>query len=90
MSLNHFIPEIWSGQLLTQLQKTLVYGSLFNADYEGEIRDMGDTVRINAFGDVSIYSYAKDTAINAPQSLSDAQTTLTISQAKYQRGTLAA
>lgn len=83
MSLNHFIPEIWSGQLLAQLQKTLVYGALFNADYEGEIRDMGDTVRINAFGDISIYSYSKDTAINAPQSLSDAQTTLTISQAKY-------
>lgn len=83
MSLNHFIPEIWSGQLLVQLQKTLVYGALFNSDYEGEIRDMGDTVRINAFGDVNIYSYAKDTAINAPQSLSDAQTTLTISQAKY-------
>lgn len=83
MSLQHFIPEIWSGQLLTQLQKTLVYGALFNTDYEGEIRDMGDTVRINAFGDISIYSYAKDTAINAPQSLSDAQTTLTISQAKY-------
>lgn len=83
MSLNHFIPEIWSGQLLVQLQKTLVYGALFNSDYEGEIRDMGDTVRINAFGDINIYSYSKDTAINAPQSLSDAQTTLTISQAKY-------
>lgn len=83
LSLQHFIPEIWSAQLLAQLQKTLVYGALFNDDYEGEIRDMGDTVRINAFGDISIYSYAKDTAINAPQSLSDAQTTLTISQAKY-------
>ena len=82
MSLQHFIPEIWSGQLLAQLQKVLVYGALFNDDYEGEIKDMGDTVRINAFGDISIYSYAKDTAINAPQSLSDAQTTLTISQAK--------
>ncbi len=44
---------------------------------------MGDTVRINAFGDITISSYAKDTVINAPQSLSDAQTTLTISQAKY-------
>jgi hypothetical protein len=83
LSLQHFIPEIWSGQLLVALQKTLVYGALFNDDYQGDIQDMGDTVRINAFGDITISSYAKDTAINAPQSLSDAQTSLTISQAKY-------
>jgi len=83
MSLQHFIPEIWSAQLLVALQKVLVFGSLFNDDYEGEIANMGDTVRINAFGDISVYDYVKDTPINAPQSLSDAQTTLTISQAKY-------
>ncbi len=44
---------------------------------------MGDTVRINAIGDVTVYSYTKDTDINAPQSMTDAQTMLTISQAKY-------
>lgn len=44
---------------------------------------MGDTVRINAIGDVTVYNYTKDTDINAPQSMTDAQTMLTISQAKY-------
>jgi hypothetical protein len=83
LSLNHFIPEIWSGQLLAQLQRILVYGALFNDDYQGEIATMGDTVRINAIGDINVYDYSKDTAINAPQSLSDAQSTLTISQSKY-------
>jgi hypothetical protein len=85
MSLNHFIAEIWSGQILNALQKTLVYGALFNDDYQGDLtgKSLGDTVRINAFGTITVRSYAKDTAISAPEVLSDAQTTLTISQAKY-------
>ena len=83
MSLNHFIPEYWAGEMLVQLQRILVYGALFNDDYQGEIANSGDTVRINAIGDISVYDYTKDTAINSPQTLSDAQSTLTISQAKY-------
>lgn len=60
-----------------------MYGNLFNTDYEGEISRMGDTVRINAIGDITIYNYSKDTDLNSPQSLTDAQSMLTISQAKY-------
>lgn len=83
MSLNNFIPTLWADTLLPALRANLVYGNLFNSDYEGEISRMGDTVKINAIGDVTIYSYTKDTDLNAPQALTDAQTMLTISQAKY-------
>ncbi len=52
---------------------------------------MGDTVKINSIGDVTIYNYTKDTDLNSPQALTDAQAMLTISQAKYRIcGTLAA
>lgn len=44
---------------------------------------MGDTVKINMIGDISIQSYTKDTDLNPPQALTDAQSMLTISQAKY-------
>ena len=60
-----------------------MFGALFNSDYEGQIQRMGDTVKINAIGDITITSYTKDTDLSAPQSLTDAQTMLTISQAKY-------
>jgi hypothetical protein len=83
MSLNNFIPQLWADTLLAALRKSLVYGSLFNRDYEGQVRQMGDTVKINAIGDLTISSYTKDTDLNAPQALTDAQTMLTISQAKY-------
>jgi hypothetical protein len=83
MSLTNFIPELWSDTLLVKLFENLVFGNLFNGDYEGEITRMGDTVKINAIGDISVYNYTKDTDINPPQALTDAQMMLTITQAKY-------
>jgi len=85
MSLENFIPEVWSARLLVNLYNTLVYGNprIINSDYEGEIRNMGDTVRINSIGAVTVGDYTKNTDMAAPQTLSDAQTTLTITQQKY-------
>lgn len=83
MSLNNFIPEIWSQELLLTLRKVEVYAALCNQNYDGEISKMGDTVRINAIGDITVSNYTKDTSIGSPQTLTDAQTTLTISQAKF-------
>jgi hypothetical protein len=83
VSLNNFIPQLWADTLLAALRKNLVYGNLFNMDYEGTIQRMGDTVKINAIGDISIFDYTKDTDLNPPQALTDAQTMLTITQAKY-------
>lgn len=83
MSLTNFIPQIWADSLLASLRKNLVYGNLFNSDYQGQIAQMGDTVKINAIGDINVFSYTKDTDMNAPQTLTDAQTMLVISQGKY-------
>lgn len=83
MSLNNFIPQLWADTLLASLRKNLVFGALFNDDYQGQISQMGDTVRINAIGDITVSNYTKDTDLAAAQTLTDAQTMLTISQAKY-------
>lgn len=69
--------------MLPALRANLVYGNLFNDDYEGTITRMGDTVKINAIGNITITQYSKDTDLNPPQALTDAQTMLTISQAYY-------
>lgn len=83
MSLNNFIPQLWADSLLVALRKNLVFGQLFNRDYEGQIRQMGDTVKINMIGDITISNYTKDTDLASPQTLTDAQSQLTITQAKY-------
>lgn len=85
MALNNFIPSVWAARLLDNLRKNLVYAQdgVVNRDYEGEIRDAGDSVRINAIGPVTVATYAKNTDINPPEVLQDAQTVLVIDQAKY-------
>lgn len=83
MSLNNFIPELWSDTILAARRKSLVAAALCNKDYQGQINQMGDVVRINSIGDITVSNFTKDTDLNPPQALSDAQTMLVISQAKY-------
>ena len=82
MSLNSFIPTLWADTLLAATRRDLVFGNLVNRDYEGQISRVGDTVKINGIGDITIFNYTKDTPLPSPQALSDAQTVLTITQAK--------
>ena len=42
---NVFIPEIWSKKLLKIFDNIVVMKKLVNTDYEGEIKDAGDTVK---------------------------------------------
>jgi N4-gp56 family major capsid protein len=85
MSITRFRPEIWSANLLVALRKALVFGSpmVVNKDYEGEISEYGDTVRITSISRPTIGTYVPNsTTITFPE-LTDAQRTLTIDQAKY-------
>lgn len=80
-----FIPTVWAARLLTALEKSLVYGQtgVCNRDYEGEIREAGNTVKIASIGDVAIGDYFKDTDIADPAALSDSDQSLVIDQQKY-------
>ena len=83
MALNNFIPTVWSARLLANLHKALVYGQtgVVNRDFEGDIANVGDSVRINAIGPVSVGSYTRNTDMSAPETLTDAQTSLLIDRA---------
>ena len=84
MSVNNFIPEVWSAALQEPLYKNLVFANLANHDYEGEISGMGDTVRISEIGDILISTYTKNsTTALTIQELTDAQQILNIDQALY-------
>ena len=80
-----FIPTVWAARLLVALERSLVYGqaNVCNRDYEGEIRASGNTVKIASIGDVTVDDYTKDTDIGDPETLTDAEQTLLIDQAKY-------
>ncbi len=85
MSIKRFKPEFWSAKLLVALRKSLVYGGpgMVNRDYEGEISEAGDTVRITSIGRPTIGTYVPNSTVITPEELNDAQRTLVIDQAKY-------
>lgn len=84
MALTNFIPSVWAASLLANLHKSLVYGQegVVNKDYEGDIREHGDRVKINNIGAVTIFDYVKNADMPAPETLTDAQRELLIERAK--------
>ena len=81
---DNFIPELWSARLLANLDKTFVYPQCANRDYEGEVRNLGDTVHIQKFGDIQVADYTKATGVGTPKDPGAGSTvTLVIDQAKY-------
>jgi N4-gp56 family major capsid protein len=85
MSITRFRPEIWSATLLVALRKQLVYAgpTIVNRDYEGEITQAGDTVRITSISRPTIATYNPNSTTIAPEELTDAQRTLVVDQSKY-------
>ena len=79
----HFIPEVWSNQILASLLDQVVAEQICNTDYEGEISQYGDVVKINEIGDITISDYTPgSTSAITPQLLSDAQKELRINKSK--------
>jgi N4-gp56 family major capsid protein len=84
MSVAQFIPTVWAASLLAGLHKNLVFGQpgVVNTDYEGEITKMGDQVKINFIGDITVFDYTRNQDIPDPEELDTAATTLLIDQGK--------
>lgn len=55
----NFIPEIWSGKLIENFYDSTVLSAITNTDYEGEIRNYGDTVNIRTTPELTIRDYSK-------------------------------
>lgn len=83
MSLQAFIPEVWSDVLLTELRKTLVFAgpTVVNHDYEGNIADYGDTVRITSISRPTVSQYIPGVTTLTPQPIITAGRSLLIDQA---------
>ena len=81
MAITKFIPEVWSAQILTTLEKAHVYGAVSNRNYEGDISEYGDTVHIIDVADPTITPYVRNTNLSDPEALTDDEQILTIDQA---------
>ena len=55
-----FIPEIWSAKLVEKFYASTVLSAISNTDYEGEIQNQGDRVKIRTKPTITIRPYLAD------------------------------
>lgn len=77
-----FIPEIWSGKLIEKFYAATVLAAIANTDYEGEIKQMGDKVKIRTKPTITINDYQLDQDLSLERP-SSSTVELTIDFAKY-------
>lgn len=83
MAISNFIPEVWSAAILETLRSKLVFGSLCNRDYEGDIAEAGDTVHITGITDITVKTYDRTAEIDIEAASDKDAGTLNIDQSDY-------
>jgi hypothetical protein len=58
-----FIPTIWTGKLIEKFYDATVLAAIANSDYEGEIKNQGDTVKIRTKPTIAINDYSAGEAL---------------------------
>lgn len=76
-----FIPEVWSQKLNTMLAKNCVMLQCVNRNYEGEIKNQGDSVKIITPADVTISTVSSSAIVY--NELAPSETDLIIDQKKF-------
>jgi len=77
-----FIPEIWSRKLQVKFYDATVLTAISNTDYEGEIKNQGDKVKIRTIPSIVINAYSSgETLIN--QRPTSANVELLIDKGQY-------
>jgi hypothetical protein len=77
-----FIPTLWSAKLLEKFYAATVLGAIANTDYEGEIKNHGDTVKIRTRPTIQIEDYEANMDLNIQRPSSDL-VELQINKGKY-------
>lgn len=85
MAILNATPTLWSKMILRAYNTLTVFNGpgVMSRDYEGEIKNEGDSVKITSIGDPEVRKYVKNTDITGPDTIVDASQTLVIDQADY-------
>ena len=82
MAVDNFIPQLWSASIFVANRKAQVIVPRCNRNYEGEIRDQGQSVKINQIGAITISDYTKNSSTLTYAQLESASKLLVIDQGK--------
>lgn len=78
----NFIPERWAPRIQVRFYKRSVAWDICNTDYEGLIKNYGDTVTIRTYPDITISNYSKNQQL-VTQLPDSSEVTLYINKGKY-------
>lgn len=76
------VPKIWSSKTLVKFYEATVLAAIANTEYEGEIKDVGDTVEIRTTPTINIKKYVKGADLTYENPQPDT-VTLNIDKANY-------
>lgn len=77
-----YIPEIWSGKLIEKFYASTVLSAISNTDYQGEITNFGDKVKIRTKPTITINDYKADGLLSLERPTGNV-IELAIDQGKY-------
>jgi hypothetical protein len=77
-----YIPEIWSGKLIEKFYASTVLAAISNTDYQGEITNFGDKVKIRTKPTITINDYKADGLLSLERPQGNV-IELSIDQGKY-------
>ena len=85
MAILNATPTLWSKMILRAYNTLTVFNgpNVMSREYEGEIQNAGDSVKIVSIGDPEVRKYVKDKDITGPDAIVDASQVLVIDQADY-------
>lgn len=86
MSYQNFKAKIWSKAIDRDLERVFVFADGTNQSYSGEIKGLGDTVRIKGVGKptVSVHDLINgDITLSAPEKVADTSVSLVVDKAAY-------
>lgn len=86
MSYANFKQKIWSKAIDRELERALVFADGTNQQYSGEIKNLGDTVRILGVGKPTITEHDLangDITLTDPEKVSDTSVSLVVDKAAY-------
>jgi hypothetical protein len=79
-NLTVIVPQIWSSNWYAALLADLPFNSVVSRDWEGEIRNLGDTVKISQFPEFSDATELAETAANDADAITVTQQSLVINK----------
>ena len=63
-SIDAFIPEVWSKEIIYQTTNASIFAGLVKRDYDGEIENKGDKVHIPLFSAVTVGDKSANTPVD--------------------------